>query len=222
VGAARTGPGRNRIRRGLLAGFAVALIVLVVAVIQLTRSPGGPGGGGTPSSPGAPSPGALKATPVNGHVTGQAPPTCQERKAGNGQPLPDSTCTPGVISAAVTQDNLSSTICRPGYTKTVRPPESQTGAFKRKVMVAYHESGPLSDYELDHLVSLELGGSNDAGNLWPERNDHPPGAINSKDPVENALNRAICSHRITLAAAQTAIATDWTTALARLGLPAVR
>ncbi|NJC73330.1 hypothetical protein HC031_26940 [Planosporangium thailandense] len=137
--------------------------------------------------------------------------------------MPDPVCTPGVVSTAVTQDNLSATICRSGYTKTVRPPASDTGAYKRKVMGAYHDSGPPGDYEFDHLVSLELGGSNDVGNLWPERNDHPPdGAINSKDPVENALHRAVCAHQVSLAAAQTAIATDWTMALATLGLPPVR
>ena len=67
-----------------------------------------------------------------------------------------------------------------------------------------------------------MGGSNDAANLWPEHNDHPPGAINSKDLVENALNKAICTRRVPLAAAQVAIATDWTTALTRLGLPPTR
>src|SRR6266508_1150033 len=92
---------------------------------------------------------------------------------------------------------------------------------QKKIMLAYREPGVLGDYELDHLVSLVLGGSNDAGNLWPERNDHPAGAINSKDLVENALNKAVCSHTVTLAAAQAAIATDWTTALATLGLPAL-
>lgn len=216
---------RAQQRRSLfLAAFAVALLLLVVvvAVIQLTHRRGAPTGAPTSAPTGAPPPGGLKATPVTGKVTGEAPPACQERKAGNGQPLPDPTCTPGVISTAVTQDNLSSTICRSGYTATVRPPASNTGAFKRKIMTAYHEPGSASDYELDHLISLELGGSNDAGNLWPEHNDHPPGAINSKDPVENALNRAVCSHKVTLAAAQTAIATDWTTALAKLGLPPVR
>ncbi|NJC85673.1 hypothetical protein HC030_24420 [Planosporangium mesophilum] len=200
--------------------MALVVIVAVFAVVQLTRSTGGSPKG--PPGGAAPVPGVLAATPVTGHVTGQVPAACHERKAGNGQPLPDPACTPGVISAAVTQDNLGRTICRPGYTKTVRPPSSDTGAYKRKVMTVYHEPGPPSDYEFDHLVSLELGGSNDVGNLWPERNDHPPGAANSKDPVENALNRAVCKHTVTLAAAQSAIATDWTTALARLGLPPVR
>ncbi|NJC65952.1 hypothetical protein HC028_15790 [Planosporangium flavigriseum] len=212
--------------------MALVLLVVVIAVVQLTRSSGGdrpaaPGGGvGAPTpgdapAGGAPAPGGLPAAPMNGTVTGQVPTDCRVRNAANGQPLPDPTCTPGVISTEVTQDNLSSTICRSGYTKTVRPPQSQTGAFKRKVMVAYHQSGPLGEYELDHLISLQLGGSNDAGNLWPQYNDRPGRESNSKDPVETALNRAVCSHRITLAAAQAAIATDWTTALARLGLPPV-
>jgi hypothetical protein len=124
-----------------------------------------------------------------------------------------------VVSTAVIQANLAATICRSGYTSTVRPPESDTEAFKKKIMAAYREPGSLGDYELDHLVPLEVGGSNDAGNLWPERNDHPSGAINSKDLVENALNRAVCAGSVTLAAAQAAIAADWTTALSRLGLP---
>ncbi len=196
----------------------VLLVAVVIAIGYLVHARGGVGGspgGGTLA------PGALRATANTGHVTGLAPTDCRQRTAASGQPLPDPGCTPGVVSAAVTQNDLGSTICRPGYTRTVRAPESETEPFKKKIMTAYHEPGPLADFELDHLVSLELGGSNDAGNLWPERNDHPAGAINSKDLVENALNKAVCSHTVTLAAAQAAIATDWTTALATLGLPAL-
>jgi hypothetical protein len=196
----------------------ILLVVVVGAVLfaRFVRSHGLPSTGPAVGV----SPGPLAATAVTGHVTGTLPASCHERTAANGQPLPDPACTPGVVSTAVSQANLDTTICRPGYTKTARPPESDTGSFKKKIIVSYHESGPLSDYELDHLVSLELAGSNDAGNLWPQRNDHPAGAINSKDPVENALNKAVCTYQVTLTAAQTAIAGDWTTALARLGLPA--
>jgi hypothetical protein len=165
--------------------------------------------------------GVLRAATMTGRVSGQVAVSCRERSA-DAKPLPDPACTPGVVSDRVSQDNLARTICHAGYTKTVRPPEADTEAFKKKIMVAYHESGPLGDYELDHLVPLELGGSNDAGNLWPERNDHPGGAINSKDLVENALNKAVCSHKVTLAAAQQTIASDWTTALPVLGLAAAR
>ena len=68
--------------------------------------------------------------------------------------------------------------------------------------------------ELDHLVPLELGGSNDATNLWPE---YPP-VPNPKDKVENALNAAVCAGRVSLVAAQNAIASDWLTAEKKLGI----
>ena len=145
------------------------------------------------------------------HVTGTITGQCHYRDKGQ---LPDPRCTPGSIDPAVTQANLSSTICRSGYTRTVRPPESQTERFK--FAVAYPAYGdPHSERtELDHLVSLELGGSNDATNLWPE---YPP-TPNPKDRIEAALNHAVCSGRVTLAAAQNAIARNWTTAEKTLGL----
>src|ERR1700687_1954524 len=40
--------------------------------------------------------------------------------------LPDPKCTPGAVDPSVTQDNIDSTICVSGYTKTVRPPVSVT------------------------------------------------------------------------------------------------
>ena len=63
-------------------------------------------------------------------------------------------------------------------------------------------------YEVDHLVSLELGGSNDQKNLWPEPYDPRPGA-HEKDLAENHLHRAVCSGEMTLSEAQRAIASDW-------------
>jgi len=133
---------------------------------------------------------------------------------GDGGQLPDRSCTPGSVDPAVTQADIGSTICKSGYTSTVRPPESQTE--RAKFDIAYPAYGIPHDStsELDHLVSLELGGSNDITNLWPEVGSLP----NPKDSVENALHRAVCEHKISLATAQRAIASDWTTAAARLGL----
>jgi hypothetical protein len=68
--------------------------------------------------------------------------------------------------------------------------------------------------EEDHLVPLELGGSNDITNLWPEAGKIP----NPKDPVENELRRAVCDGTVSLAAAQAAVARDRMTAQAVLGL----
>jgi hypothetical protein len=133
---------------------------------------------------------------------------------GDGGQIPDRSCTPGSVDPAVTQADIGSTICRSGYTTTVRPPESQTE--RAKFDIAYPAYGIPHDStsELDHLVSLELGGSNDITNLWPEVGSLP----NPKDSVENALHRAVCEHKVSLAAAQRAISSDWITAEARLGL----
>jgi hypothetical protein len=146
------------------------------------------------------------------HVTGTIHGRCYYRDKGN---LPDPRCTPGSIDPIVTQGNIRSTICKGGWTDPhLRPPEPQTEAFKYDV--AYPAYGTPGDEktELDHLVPLELGGSNDATNLWPE---YPP-TPNPKDKVENALNHAVCDGRVSLARAQAAIASDWMTAEKKLGI----
>ena len=120
----------------------------------------------------------------------------------------------------VTQENLASTICRAGgYSDSVRPPESVTEPFKRVALSAYAETGPSSQYELDHLVPLGLGGASSVANMWPEPDDHPrPGFANSKDVVELELHDLVCAagegHRhLPLVTAQALIAEDWTTAM---------
>lgn len=124
----------------------------------------------------------------------------------------------------MTQANLATTICRKGgYTKNIRPPEAITRKEKAANAASFGYKGSLGDAEYDHLLSLQLGGDpNDARNLWVEPADpgHEPGSgvNNLKDPVETKLHTAVCSGKVTLAAAQQAIVTDWTTALSRLGL----
>ncbi|MGW3037457.1 hypothetical protein ACWDCB_40460 [Streptomyces sp. NPDC001178] len=140
-----------------------------------------------------------------------------------GEPLEDPKCTPGAISPAVTQANLKSTICRTGgYTSGVRPSAYITGKEKRLNAASYGYIGPMRSAEYDHLISLQLGGDpNDYRNLWVEPADpghKGSGVNNKKDPVETKLHTAVCKGQVTLAAAQQAIVTDWTTALAALHL----
>jgi hypothetical protein len=82
-------------------------------------------------------------------------------------------------------------------------------SLKRTVYAEYgittHASG---QYEVDHLVSLELGGSNSIANLWPELASPGPG-FHEKDKVENYLHRQVCSGAMTLASAQRHIAANW-------------
>jgi len=160
------------------------------------------------------------------HYTVQQQPaagSCHYRY-GHGEPLEDPKCTPGAISPAVTQSNLASTICRKGgYTSGVRPSAYVTGKEKRLNAVSYGFTGRMGDAEFDHLISLQLGGDpNDPRNLWVEPADpghrRGSGVNNKKDPVETKLHTAVCKGQVTLAAAQKAIVTDWTTALATLHL----
>jgi hypothetical protein len=107
--------------------------------------------------------------------------------------------TPGVLNSDVTQANIRSTICRHGWTSTIRPPSSYTDALKRKQMRAYGETGSISDYQEDHFISLELGGDpTDPRNLWPE--PYPRAA--QMDLQENDLNSKVCGGQLTLAQAQ--------------------
>ncbi|MEU2718233.1 hypothetical protein [Streptomyces sp. NPDC007205] len=190
----------------------------------------GKGGASTtgPSTSAAPA-GATKipvgAGPQTTYTVQQQPPagSCHYRYE-KGEPLEDPACTPGATSPAVTQGNLSTTICRKGgYTKNIRPPEAITRKEKQANAGSYGYKGSLGDAEYDHLLSLQLGGDpNDARNLWVEPADpgHKPGGgiNNKKDPVETKLHTAVCSGKVTLQAAQQAIVNDWTTALSRLGL----
>jgi len=118
----------------------------------------------------------------------------------------------------VTQSTIGSTICRSGYSSSIRPPESVTEPEKEASAASYGYSGPFSTGEYDHLVPLELGGDpNDPANLWVEPNDVPNATTtaNSKDVLENLLNGLVCSGQLALATAQEAIASDWVTAYQR-------
>jgi hypothetical protein len=116
--------------------------------------------------------------------------------------LPDSACTPGAIFADATEAQ----ICQSGYAGSVRNvPESEKNQAYAEYGIASHSTG---QYEVDHLVSLELGGSNDIANLWPELASPTPG-FHQKDQVEDYLHDQVCSGAISLAAAQQEIATNW-------------
>ncbi len=135
----------------------------------------------------------------------RAPDSCHAIGSGLNS-RPDPQCTPGALDPQVTQATIGRTICERGWTSTVRPPEAITEPEKRESMAAYSDRGPLSDYEYDHFVPLELGGAtNDPRNLWPE----PGASPNPKDAVEKELNRKVCDRQMALAQAQRAIVANW-------------
>lgn len=107
--------------------------------------------------------------------------------------------TPGALNPDVTQATIGSTICVQGWTKTVRPPSSYTHALELRQLPQYGESGPTSNFQEDHFISLELGGApTDPRNLWPESQPR----AGEVDKIENQLNAEVCSGKITLAEGQ--------------------
>jgi hypothetical protein len=109
---------------------------------------------------------------------------------------------PGRTNPAVTQSTLHATVCMRGWTATVRPPTSYTDALKLRQLrrLGYHDTH-AADYEEDHLVSLELGGSPRSPlNLWPQ----PWAQARRDDRLENRWHRQLCSGALTLRQARRA------------------
>jgi hypothetical protein len=117
-------------------------------------------------------------------------------------PMQDLACTPGAIIPNVTKSD----ICVSGYARSVRNvPDSEKNQDYAEYGITHHTTG---QYEVDHLISLELGGSNDISNLWPEAASPTPG-FHEKDKVENYLHDQVCSGAVSLQQAQIEISTDW-------------
>jgi hypothetical protein len=124
--------------------------------------------------------------------------------------LPDLSLTPGAINPEVTQQNIHSTVCVKGYTKTIRPPAHFTNKLKKRQMreYGYADRNP-KHYEEDHLIALSIGGApDDPRNLWPEPRNSEWGA-EKKDQLEFTLYKMVCSQEISLTDAQHAMATNW-------------
>ncbi len=186
-----------------VAGLLVALVLFVG--VQWLTAPGAPVPTAPPASVEAPTP------QVTDHST---------------VGLPNHARTPGAINPAATKDNLASTVCKPGWATSVRPPSAYTSALKlvQIVQYGYTDRNP-THYQEDHLVPLELGGApRDPRNLWPEPNNAvlPDGTVvgsHAKDALENALHADVCAGTLSLDQAQRDFAVDWIVAWEAAGRP---
>jgi hypothetical protein len=120
--------------------------------------------------------------------------------------LPIRSLTPGTVLT-----RTAAVVCVSGYASSVRNVPDRE---KEAVYARYAVPHTPYQHEVDHLISLELGGSNAITNLWPEPY---AGRWNArvKDVLENRLHDLVCTHRIRLAAAQRLIATNWIAAYRR-------
>jgi hypothetical protein len=125
--------------------------------------------------------------------------------------LPDPASAPGEINPDVTQATINATICVHGWTATVRPPVSYTNAIKRRLLPPGHK---LSEYELDHRLSIEDSGAPARpANLWMMIYADRYGA-RVKDVLETRLRELVCSEKISLDKARSALLGNWLSAYA--------
>jgi hypothetical protein len=120
--------------------------------------------------------------------------------------LPDLRITPGVY-----RKNLSKyKIC---HTKWGLDKRYVTLSMKKKVFITYGiPYSRHSEFEVDHLISRELGGADVVDNLWPESYITQPWNARRKDRLENYLHKLVCRNQITLPEARREILNDWTIA----------
>lgn len=152
-----------------------------------------------------PDPGAT--TPTKAPPPGFNP-ECSYRQ---GRALPDPVCTPGATFTKLTIKRL----CRAGY---VRRANHVSASVRSGLFFAYSvfDSREPGAYQIDHLVPLELGGSNARTNLWPQPRKSDEGhGYRDKDVLEKRLQERVCSGRTLLRAAQAAIRADWLKAAER-------
>jgi hypothetical protein len=169
--------------------YLIIVLLLSLVVVSCTTNPSSTASGASTTEP----------TPTNGGSIGTRTKTsgCVAQNA-----LPDPDCTPGAIFPDATKDK----ICVAGYSSGVRNvPESEKKQVYAEYGIKTHTTG---EYEVDHLISLELGGSNDIANLWPEAAEPRPG-FHEKDKVENYLHKQVCDGVMPLQDAQYQIAHDW-------------
>lgn len=123
-----------------------------------------------------------------------------------GAVLPNPQLTPGAVNPILTQTK----ICASGF--RTPPFRHVTPQMKARVYKLYHrKKKPGVCCEVDHLIPLELGGSNDITNLWPQPYKPEPGA-HQKDTLESWAHQQVCTfHTMTLKEAQDYISLNWWT-----------
>jgi hypothetical protein len=120
--------------------------------------------------------------------------------------VPDARLTPGDVRLA-----SASQVCSAAVPEENRPPSLlQKAVFHEYGMDAAHPDG----YEVDHLITPALGGSDDIRNLWPE-SYYSEWNAHVKDQLEDYLHDQVCSGNMDLPTAQHEISTNWISAYQR-------
>jgi hypothetical protein len=119
--------------------------------------------------------------------------------------LPDPAATPGEA-----RPTTRAALCSESF--HTADERHTTPATKRRAYELYgvepYKGMCRGGCEVDHLISLEIGGADTLKNLWPQPSQGAFG-YHLKDKLENRLHRMICDGKISLPEAQKCIASDW-------------
>jgi len=123
-------------------------------------------------------------------------------------PIPDRRLTPGAARPVSTSD-----VCAIQYSDDTRlvPASVRERVFQEYGMAGFQ----TKDYQLDYLISPQLGGSDDIRNLWPEPASPTGWNLRVKDALEDHLHQLVCQGKLNLSTAQSDLATDWIAAYKR-------
>ena len=118
---------------------------------------------------------------------------------------PDRHLTPGAARFVSTEE-----LCSSQYSDDAGAVPAE---LRQQVLREYGLADEQSqNYELDYLISPQLGGTQDISNLWPEPAASTAWNMRAKDALENRLHQMVCRGNISLATAQQDLATDWISA----------
>jgi hypothetical protein len=116
--------------------------------------------------------------------------------------IPVARLTPGATRTATRAD-----VCRsePDQRARLIP-----ASVRQKVFESYGLPHARPDaYEVDYLITPELGGSDDIRNLWPEPYSSTVWNAHVKDALEDRLHEMVCDGTLDLRTAQHDIASNW-------------
>lgn len=115
---------------------------------------------------------------------------------------PKTELTPGATLPVTTRD-----VCEaapPGRAPVV------PASVRHRVFEEYGIPDARPDaYEVDYLITPELGGSDNIRNLWPQPYSAPVWNAYVKDALEDRLHELVCRGQLDLATAQRDISRDW-------------
>ena len=124
---------------------------------------------------------------------------------------PDRRCSPGAYYSSLTTPVICSSTFHTGTIRNVS--QSEKFAVEREYGMAARLYGRT--IEIDHIVALELGGSNDIANLFPEPGSGPDD-YHVKDKLENRAHDLVCAGQLSLHTARASMAGDWEALYRRL------